>query len=61
MAREPVFAGSFYEKGFNRLDKQIIDCFNHDKGPGELPIDKRSKKIKAIIAVSYTHLTLPTN
>ena len=50
MAREPVFAGAFYEKGFNQLDKQINQCFLHEKGPGELPIDKRTTKLKAIIA-----------
>ena len=57
MPRQPQFAGSFYEKGFNELDKQIKECFAHEKGPGELPINKREKKLKAVIAphAGYTY------
>lgn len=50
MVRQPQFAGSFYEKGFNELDKQIQACFTHEKGPGDLPLNKRAKKLKAVIA-----------
>jgi hypothetical protein len=50
MARKPVFAGQFYEKNDVLLDKQITDCFNDKNGPGDLPINKRSKKLQAIIA-----------
>jgi MEMO1 family protein len=50
MARQPAFAGSFYERNYAALDKQITECFTHEKGPGELPVNKRTKKLKAIIA-----------
>ncbi|RJQ17978.1 AmmeMemoRadiSam system protein B [Candidatus Woesearchaeota archaeon] len=48
--RQAIHAGSFYEKNANALTKQIQDCFSHDKGPGDLPVNKRLNKIKAVIA-----------
>ncbi len=50
MAKQAMFAGSFYEKSPQILEKQIKECFLHEKGPGDLPLNKRTKKIKAIIA-----------
>lgn len=50
MVREPSFAGSFYAKGVAELENQITHCFQHEKGPGELPLPKRTKTVKAVIA-----------
>jgi hypothetical protein len=50
MARKAVFAGQFYEKNEQALDKQITECFEGKNGPGATPLIKRSGKIKAIIA-----------
>jgi AmmeMemoRadiSam system protein B len=50
MTRKAVFAGQFYEKNEQALDKQITECFEDKNGPGALPLSKRSKKIQAIIA-----------
>lgn len=49
MTRAPVAAGTFYESGFSTLDKQIRESFLHKKGPGELQIEKRGKKISGAI------------
>ncbi len=46
--REPIATG-FYEDNFDALEKQIIECFKHKLGPGDLPIKKRDKKLKAVI------------
>ncbi len=40
--RKPIVAGQFYESDFNSLNKQIIECFESEKGPGALPINKRN-------------------
>lgn len=51
MARKAVYAGQFYEKNEQALDKQITECFEGKNGPGALPLSKRtSKNIQAIIA-----------
>jgi len=50
MARKAVYAGQFYEKNEQALDKQITEMFEGNNGPGALPLSKRSKKIQAIIA-----------
>jgi len=50
MARQAMFAGTFYEKSPTSLTNQIKECFTHEKGPGELPVNKRTKKLKAVIA-----------
>ncbi len=39
--RKPIVAGQFYEEDFDGLNKQIIECFESEKGPGALPINKR--------------------
>jgi MEMO1 family protein len=46
--REPTAFG-FYEDNFDMLEKQIKQCFMHKLGPGDLPIKKRDKKLKAVI------------
>jgi len=48
--REPLVAGQFYKKEFEELDKQIKECFYHEKGPAELPLRTRKGKITGIIA-----------
>ena len=40
--RKPIVAGQFYESDFDSLNKQIIECFESEKGPGALPINKRN-------------------
>jgi hypothetical protein len=49
MTRKAVFAGQFYERNEQELDKQIRECFEDKNGPGALPLSKRSGKIQAII------------
>jgi AmmeMemoRadiSam system protein B len=44
------FVGQFYEAQEFELEKQITECFNDKNGPGDLPLTKRTNKIKAIIA-----------
>ncbi|MEM4259724.1 MAG: AmmeMemoRadiSam system protein B [Candidatus Woesearchaeota archaeon] len=50
MTRKPRFAGSFYPNNSNDLNKQISECFEHKLGPGDLPVNKRTKSIKGVIA-----------
>ena len=47
--RKPVVAGTFYTENFQDLEEEIQLCFLHDKGPGDLPIKRGEKKIKAVI------------
>ena len=49
MTRKPVVAGTFYESDFNKLNKQIEECFNSKNGPGDLPVKRGKKIIKAVI------------
>ena len=50
MVREPSVSGQFYESSFGALNKQIENCFHDKRGPGDLPIEKRSEqKISAVI------------
>lgn len=44
------FAGQFYENKSFELENQIKSCFEDKNGPGDLPLNKRSNLIKAIIA-----------
>lgn len=37
MDRNPVFAGRFYASSAEELEKQIIACYDHPVGPGNLP------------------------
>ena len=55
--RKPTVAGQFYEASSLKLEKQISDCFTHDKGPGELPTKRGTKPLKAIISphAGYTY------
>lgn len=39
------FAGQFYEADFQKLEKQIIKCFLHKKGPGALPVKRKNKEL----------------
>jgi hypothetical protein len=50
MIRKAVFAGQFYEKNEQALDKQITECFEGKNGPCALPLSKRTGIIQAIIA-----------
>jgi hypothetical protein len=50
MTREPAVAGEFYENTFEKLNKQIEDCFYSKFGPGDLPVKRTGKKIKGVIA-----------
>lgn len=43
--RKPVVAGRYYERYFDKLDKQINSCFTSDKGPGETPSTRKEQKI----------------
>ncbi len=49
MIRPPAVAGQFYEDDFEKLEKQIKECFTGKLGPGELPIKKRDKNILGAI------------
>jgi len=49
MTRKAVTAGMFYADSFDALDKQIAGCFTAKFGPGELPIERKDKKIMGII------------
>lgn len=41
--------GQFYEANFDRLEKQIKECFQGNRGPGDLPLEKREKRILGLI------------
>jgi MEMO1 family protein len=47
---KPQFAGKFYEADFEKLAKQIEDCYTGDLGPGDLPIKRKEKSLKGLIA-----------
>lgn len=44
------FAGQFYKDKEFELENQIKACFEDKNGPGDLPLSKRTNKIRAIIA-----------
>lgn len=44
LIRKPAVAGQFYNEGFEKLDKQIIECFKSKLGPGDLPVRRNDKK-----------------
>ena len=48
--RRAIVAGQFYAAGFQQLEEQIKNSFTDKLGPGALPIKKREKEIKGIIA-----------
>lgn len=45
LLRKPIVAGQFYESGFEKLDKQIMDCFKSKLGPGDMPVQRSNRKI----------------
>ncbi len=47
--REPVAAGLFYEANPKLLSEQIRECFLGERGPGDLPISKRSGFVSGAI------------
>ena len=47
---------NFYDRIFNILDGRGINCLPVSK----VEMDEKSKPADTFIAVSYTHLTLPT-
>ena len=47
--RNPVVAGQFYSGDAPALEEEIKACFSHSKGPGDLPVSKRSGKILGAI------------
>ena len=53
MVREPCVSGQFYADSFDALNKQIEECFYDKKGPGDLPIEKRSKKKVSAVIVPH--------
>jgi AmmeMemoRadiSam system protein B len=48
--RKAIIAGSFYEQEYDRLIKQIENCFYDKKGPGDLPAKRRDVLLKGVIA-----------
>lgn len=48
--RKSIVAGHFYESSFNELTKQIEACFFSSKGPGGLPLKRRTKNIIGVIS-----------
>jgi MEMO1 family protein len=47
--RKAIVAGQFYEKDFQKLNKQIEECFDGKNGPGALPSNKRQRNILGAI------------
>lgn len=43
-------AGQFYEAKANLLSKQIEECFHSDKGPGDLPLKRKAKRLFGVIS-----------
>lgn len=50
MIRKAVVAGMFYEDSFDRLNKQIEDCFHSKFGPGDLPVSRGNKRLFGVIS-----------
>jgi AmmeMemoRadiSam system protein B len=47
--REAKFAGLFYEKAESLLLRQLKECFLNERGPGSLPLEKKSEPLQAVI------------
>lgn len=47
--RLPTAAGVLYHSTSDRLDSQIRECFEGERGPGELPLSRRVGDIKAAL------------
>ncbi len=41
----PKVAGQFYEDDFDKLNRQIEECFHSERGPGDLPTKRKAKRI----------------
>ncbi|MDP7141234.1 MAG: AmmeMemoRadiSam system protein B [Candidatus Woesearchaeota archaeon] len=50
MIREPIVSGQFYPNSFDELDKQIKESFTSKFGPGELPVEGRTKNVVGIVS-----------
>ncbi|BAM69293.1 MEMO1 family protein [Methanothermobacter sp. KEPCO-1] len=50
MIRRPAVAGAFYERDPEALRRRIEWCFNHELGPGGLPVRGSARDIKGVIA-----------
>lgn len=48
--RKSVVSGTFYESDFELLERQITACFKHEKGPGDIPVKRGEKVIRAVVA-----------
>jgi MEMO1 family protein len=48
--RDPVAAGTFYERDGTLLKGEIDALYEHPRGPGSLPLSRAEHKVKAIIA-----------
>ncbi|MFC1752994.1 AmmeMemoRadiSam system protein B [Thermoproteota archaeon] len=48
--RKAVSAGKFYAAEFTDLQQMITDCFNHERGPGDLPVTSRKGKVLGVMA-----------
>ncbi len=49
--RKPAYAGSFYPKSADQLNKMLSDCFVAEKGPGAVPVQpvRPEKPLKAVV------------
>ena len=47
--RRPAVAGAFYAASQDSLRKQIIDSFNHKRGPGRLPSEQKEPDILSVV------------
>lgn len=48
-ARNPTFAGSFYDSDFSNLNKEIEESFTAKLGPGSLPSKRKKQTFDGII------------
>lgn len=50
MIRKPIVAGTFYESEKEALYKQIKECFLSEFGPGNLPGERKKRRILGVVA-----------
>jgi MEMO1 family protein len=48
--RQPVAAGKLYENSFDKLHKQIENCFYAGSGPGDLPVRRSNRRVFGIVS-----------
>lgn len=55
--REPICAGTYYQKGETLLSEEVEATYHHERGPGALPVSKQERNVRAIIAPNspYPH------